>query len=88
MARDIKNTGAVDLKIDSARQIIPVEPDDDNDFEDARGVWLNQATPALIDYHEEDGTVRNGLLLLPGPNMFVLQRILTTSEDAEFRLIY
>lgn len=89
MAKEIKNSGAPDLKIDSARSLVPIEVFD-NDLPDgpARGIWLDEATPSTVDYVEEDGTERTGLLLLPGPNMFVVRAVNTGGTAENMRAIY
>lgn len=89
MAKNIKDTGAVDLKIDSARSLVPVTVFD-ADLPDgtARGLWLDESVPATVNYEEEDGTERTGLLLLPGPNMVVVKAVLSGGDATLMRAIY
>jgi hypothetical protein len=86
----IRDDSAPDYKIDSARRIVPITLSDTEDFGDcARGIWLNEITPKKINYHEDTGTEREQLMLLPGPNMFLCRRILETGTDpGDYRAIY
>jgi hypothetical protein len=80
--------GGNDFRIDSARFLRPITVDEA--FDCARGIWLSEAAPVRIDYKEEDGTERTGLMIFPGPNLFIVSKVLASSEgsEADMRAIY
>lgn len=80
----IKDTGAVDYLIDSARSLPPIVKDDDDDLPGgaARGVWAAQA--GTINFIDGGGATRTNFPIFAGPNNFIVQRVLTgglTSND-------
>jgi hypothetical protein len=76
MPKNIKNTGAPDLKLDSARSYVPVLKGAD-DLPDGTCRGLLVGTAGTANLTEDDGTERNGVPLIAGYNFLVVKKVRT-----------
>lgn len=77
MPKNITNTGARDYLTDSARSLVPIVKDDDDDLPEgmARGVWAAQA--GTINFIDGAGEVITDFPIFAGQNMILVQRVKT-----------
>lgn len=88
MPRNIRNTGAVDYLIDSARALEPITKADATPLPDgdARGIWCG--TAGTLNFVDGAGETRANFPLQVGPNMIIVQQVHTGGTAADLWAIY
>lgn len=87
MPYNIKDTGAVDLKIDSARHYVPVVKAD-ADLPDGECRALLVGTAGTANLTEDDGTERDNVPLVAGYNYLVCKQVRLGGTAANIWALY
>jgi hypothetical protein len=84
----IKNSGAPDLRIDSARHYVLITPDNDDDLPGGPCRGLLVGTAGTANLVQEDGTERANVPLVAGYNHLVVRRVKTGGNAANLWALY